>query len=398
MYEPQLWMDAAIYPFLVRWGLSTGYEVKTNQDHTLLYDLSNLDPIRGRELQAEGKETRLSREEAVELVKSFSQTVLEEYHPHYSPPVRIDEEMHDHHFLPYMKEQGYTTNATHEGIFWDVVDVFKITCEEESSSTPRPPVGFVSMCRSEVTAVVRDLEYYRRMVPYIVKYQHRSTVKTWMKGIESFESAVALMEREKARHVPTAKWWIYGDMTAALRHLKAGEEDLPEDLLVCDDWLWLRMWYPGKYRGDYWSHSFYENLTELRLDMIEEENDYIHAVTGIYACLHHDAPPVKEEAPGPKCRVLAEAKRPEDTEQALAGGIAVMWEKGGDKVKILYTSHPADIDASDLAALNQSVKSDVLWTWKADHVMLFPFYKALKIEGDVQSERYATGEEGSYIP
>lgn len=402
MYEPQLWMDPDIYPFLVRWGLATGYEVKTNEAYTLLYDLSNLDPIRGRELQAEGKETRLNREEAVELVKSFSQTTLADYNPHYSPPVRLDEEMHDHHFMPYMRKvvEGYTVNAAHEGIFWNVVNVF--TCEELSSTTPRShvpalTVAAVTMCRSEVAAVVRDLEYQRRMVPYMVKYQRGSTVKIWQKGIESFEEAEAVLKREKPRHVAGADWRIYGDMTALLRHLDFGEEDLPDDLVTTEGWLWLRMWYPGEYGGDYWSQGFYDNLTELRREMIQEEAEHIHAVTGIYACLHQDAPPEEEEAPAPKWRLIAgSSARPEDTEAELAGGIAVIWTKGEEGIKILATADPEDVDAADLAAINEAIKSDVLWVRKVDHAMLFPFYKALKVDGGVEQERYSDGEEAQY--
>lgn len=31
MYDPQLWIDPAVYPFLVLYGLSTGYEINTNE-------------------------------------------------------------------------------------------------------------------------------------------------------------------------------------------------------------------------------------------------------------------------------------------------------------------------------------------------------------------------------
>lgn len=132
------------------------------------------------------------------------------------------------------------------------------------------------------------------MSPFLVTYElpkhGKTTTKRW-NSLDTIEKAWAVLERERPRHIATADWRIYRDVTAIARQLK---EDFPDDVLKPEGWLWLRIWHPGEYGADYWSEGMFDNLNDVRVSILEEEALDRDSVTAVYACIHHEAPPPEE--------------------------------------------------------------------------------------------------------
>lgn len=371
-YEPTIHIDPKIYPFLEKWGKANGYEVKTNDTHTILYRITIRDPIVGLEMQAKGDYTGLTRAGAMSLVDSLERDPVCQkgicgYKPQYNPPVRIDEDMFTNYFVPYTDDQSMEATATHAGIFWDVLEV-----KEQGKG------GQFLMCRSEVTAMIRDLEFDRRHVPFFVRYQAGSTTKEWRNNLDSFEACAELLEREKRRHISTGDWRIYRELTAALRQT----DDIPEDVKTPEGWLILRQWHRVEYGGEYWTIGDYDSLHDLRADMLQEEAYDIHTVTAIYACVRHDPPPEQAAVPLQKWFGLNHAGHP-----AQIAGIAILYhERQAGIEAILYTCDPEEVDRVNLSTLNAAIRSTHIGS--ADRALLLPVYKALKIEDGAQWEKF----------
>lgn len=282
MFTEQLWIDPELYPYLTRWGLSMGYEVLTNDPHTLIYGARCIDPIRIRELDALDVQASLNPEEAADLVAALedkSEMGLP-YEPSYHPLIQMDEDMYEHHFLPYLEEAQWEVSAEHRGVFWFILTVSRPDYDPENWQK-----GGV-FCRSKVTEMVRDLEYERRMSPYLVTYNllksGQDPTKTWQNALDTREKAVKVVERQNERHISTADWRIYRDLTPIVRHMM---DDFPDDVLKPEGWLWLRIWHPGEDGADYWSSQTFDNISDVRVSIVEQEALDMYAVTAIYACV-----------------------------------------------------------------------------------------------------------------
>ena len=409
MYEPQFWIEPKLYPYLIRWGLSMGYEVNTNHPHTLLYGLRCIDPIRIRELAENDAVASLNREEAVDLVESLEGIRTNRarptgkgidmfiegvgpYDPPYHTSIRLDEDMYENHFRPDMEEAGYKLHAEYEGKFWHVLRVSRSDYDAANWKTDQGV-----MCRSDVTGMVRDMEFERRMSPYVVTYDVLKTgegiTKRWLNGLDTMEKAMAVLEREKPRYAPTADWRIYTDLTAIARQMK---EEFPDDVVLSEGWLWLRIWHPGEYEADYWSESLFDNLADVRVAILEEEALDMYSVTAVYACVHHEARPEEPAAePPPEWSHIASPTHDTvDLEEAANGGVALLWENGHWKAVNIYCT--SDIDLVESPEFADFDGLPCAFGEKHDRLMLFRFYKALKIEDGITYERFAESGEASY--
>ena len=133
------------------------------------------------------------------------------------------------------------------------------------------------------------------MAPFAVTYNimkdRGSTSITWASPkIRDYGEARAVLSREKARHFPK-DWRIYQNVTDIARH----EEFLPENYVRCEGWLWLRVYHPEKQTSDegYWEQGFFNDLGDLKSELIQIEQDDMYAICGIYACMYHE--PLPEE-------------------------------------------------------------------------------------------------------
>ena len=326
MYDPQLWIDPAVYPLLVLYGLSTGYEINTNEPHTLLYQIVTFDPLRCRELRGEGKATSLSREEAEQLVNDLSRYIGDRnitYAPDYFPMVKVHEDFATKVFLPAVEGGGqYTVEWEQCGVFHKINKVVRIA--ESGKRIGELFIGQI-MCRNHVMALIKELEYEEVMAAFAVTYNlfrnRGSTSITWTgKSIENYSLAEAVLTREQARHVPH-DWRIYQDVTSIARK----EEFLPAQFVRCEGWLWLRVCHPNKafYDAEYWEERFYNDLGELKADVIEIEHRDMSALCAIYACAHYEALPEAEpeEPPIPMIHLkqIEEAQRVLGVLEAIHG-------------------------------------------------------------------------------
>lgn len=372
-YEPQVVIDPKTYPFLVRWGKANGYWIKTNPAHNQVYDVAMRDPIQVQ--QADGHDSVLTRTAVLSLVESLEndpicQKGIVGYKPSYNPEIRINEDTFTDYFMPYTDEEGMDVNVTHYGVFWNIHRV-----EVQGKG------GMFPMCRSEVTAMLRDLEFGRRHVPYFVRYRAGSTTKEWNKGLDTFEKCVARLEQEKPRHVGNADWRIYRELTAALRNT----EDIPDNVETPEGWLLLRQWHPGERDSDYLSIGEYENLKELRADMLKEEAFDCFTLSAIYACVHHDPPPKTAAEPAIKWHPLGKAGAPDQIT-----GLAVLHKEGVAGIEaVLYTSVEGQVESVDLHALNAAIRSTHIG--ESDRALVFPVYRLLKLQDGVQFEKFADG-------
>jgi len=305
-------IDPDIYPFLLRWGLSTGYEVNVNDDHTLLYALTCKDPIRVRELKVESKGTglsHLSQSEAVDLInklKPYVGNASLSYDPDYEPPIKLHEDFATEVFEPAVSGSGNV-------VLWEQWGVYHKIKRVTTQPTGKPCLLFINarMCRSEVCEIIRELEFDAVMKPYIVGFnilQKRGLTYIIWEGdeIREYDDAESLLGREKVRHL-MADWRIYAEVTETAKK----SEFLPENYVRCEGWLWLRVYHPNKegaMGADHWELGFYENLGDLKNALLYIIEDDMYAVPGIYACAYHDPLPEDEKPPIP----ITDAKDPED--------------------------------------------------------------------------------------
>ncbi len=281
-FTKQLWMNPEIYPYLTRWGQSMGYEVITNDPKTLIYGARCIDPVRIRELDAANLDTCVTPEEAADLVLSLESMLGKAYpySPAYDPLIQVDRDMYDNYFRPYLAEAHWGVYAHHEGRF---VNINTVT---ESSYDPENWQKGGVFCRSLVTDMLRDLEYERRMSPYLVTYNMLKSVdyptRTWEKGLDTLEKAVKVVESQNEREIPTAEWRIYRDLTAIVRHMT---DDFPPEVIKPEGWLWLRIWHPGEDGADCWTSQTFNHISDVRVAIVEQEALDMYAVTAIYACV-----------------------------------------------------------------------------------------------------------------
>lgn len=293
-FDPQFWIDPAVYPFLVKWCNSTGWEVKTNEPRSILYQIACLDGIRCRELRAEGKPTNMSREKAECLINDFRRYVGNkriDYCPDYHPLVKVHSDFYQEVFLPAL---GNSAEVVSEewGIFTKIREV-KCVVEE----TEREGEVFIGrpMDRNELISFIRELENEALMAPYAVTYNllrkgdRNITSITWSSPhFESLENAEAVKDHEKTAHFP-GNWRIYQNVTDLAR----SAEFLPSEYVRCEGWLWLRVYHPvAEFPGSgHWEEGFFDNLGDLKTKMIEIMDQDMYAHFGIYASVLDDPLP-----------------------------------------------------------------------------------------------------------
>ncbi|KKN00869.1 hypothetical protein LCGC14_1133420 [marine sediment metagenome] len=300
MYEPQFWIDPDVYPFLVLWSLSTGFEVKTNEPHSLLYDIVCFDGIRCKELKAVGGETSLSREVAEQLVNNLKTYVgndRELYAPDYHPPIKLHEDFSTDVFLPAVEQGGeYQVQWEESGIYHRINKViWHNTAHRRNGDLFTDQI----MCRNHVMGLIRELKHDATMAPFAVTYnllkQRGGTTIIWAGNmLIDRQNADAVILREKERHT-RGDWRVYTDVT----DIAGKEEFLPPEFVRCEGWLWLRAYHPneGLMGADYWEQGFYEDLGDLKSNLIEIQDQDIYAMCAIYACCHHEPLPEEEEPP-----------------------------------------------------------------------------------------------------
>lgn len=285
MYDPQFWIDPAVYPLLVKWGKSTGFDINTNEPHTILYKIVCFDGIRARELRAEENETSLTRDEAESLVSDLAPCIgnTELYEPNYNPPIRMLDDFSVEKFLPALQ-------GDHE-VRWEQWGIYhqinKVLSHGEL------------MDRNDVINLIKELEYKSVMSPFVVAFNllkhHGGTAIMWGNHeIKDLLAARGLLKREKGRHV-TRDWRIYQDVTPTARK----EESLSHIYVPREGWLWLRVYHKGNGAlcASYWEEGFYEDLGKLKNDLIDIQDFDMYAIWAIYACVYHE--PVPEPEPEP---------------------------------------------------------------------------------------------------
>lgn len=299
MYDKQLWIDPKVYPFLLRWGLSTGFEIETNEPHTLLMRIACFDPFLVRELEADGKKTSLSWEEAGDLVNDLSVHIDSHkliYNPSYFPILKIPDDFSNDIFLPKIREGGeYEVDYEQWGIYHKINRVGKTVVP-----TGRPGEDIIAgevLSRNGVAALIREMEYEGVMRPFAITYnllRERGPLSTTIRfdsaEFETYEKTYDRMRIEMERRVP-ADWRIYEDVT----HLADRVTFMPALYNRCEGWLWLRVFHKNREGliggGDYWEEGFFEDLADLTNAMIRIKEENFFAIFGIYACKHRTPPP-----------------------------------------------------------------------------------------------------------
>lgn len=279
-------VDPAVYPLLVKWGLSTGYKIETNESHNILYRIVCLDGIRIRELKEGEEETTLTKEEAETLVNDLLPYIGNEkelYEPGYDPPIRIHDDFYVEKFLPAI-QGDHEVRWEQWGIYYRIHKVLSRGDGE-------------LMDRNDVVELIRQLEYKSVMSPFVVAYNilknEGTTAIMWAKrDIKDFSAARRLMEKEKGRHVPR-NWRIYQDVTATA----IKEDSLPDQYVSCEGWLWLRAYHS---MADYWEQGFYGDLEKLKNDLSKIQDFDIYAHCAIYACVYHEPGPEPEPEAEPE--------------------------------------------------------------------------------------------------
>lgn len=291
MYDPVIWIEKDVYAFLVKWCLSIGYELKTNEPHTIIYGITCYDRVRVQELKEEGKHYAYTREEAESLVndlKKHLQNGGEPFTPDYDPPIRIRDDFSTEVFLPTLtgsaeKPGNYEVEYEQWGIYHKIK---KVILKEDG------PV----MDRTVVMCLIRGLEYDAVMPDFIVGYnllRDRGSMSiAWTsEKLKNNKAAQELMAREKKRH-QRGDWRIYRNVTDI-----AAEEELPfpPAYVSSEGWLWLRVEHPKiDYHAAYGEQGFYNDLCEVRMEIVRIREEDMYAICGIYACVHHDPLPVAE--------------------------------------------------------------------------------------------------------
>ena len=374
MYKLDLEIPDGVYDYLVKWGLSNGYAVDTNEDHTILYGLSNRDPVVDLKAWKEGTAATATEEEALNLIANLAHLKENEaipYAPVYSPQIRVHEEMYLHHFFISAKDdKNWAIEAHHEGIFWFIQRV-----REEGASN--------ILCRSEVTAFIRSLEYKRLIAPFVVMREKGSQSKTWEgRTIDSLKKALAVVQREKDRHAP-GDWKVWEDVTAEARTLPAPA------VMDSEAGFMVRGFFPGAVGAEHWEKSYYEELIDALVRIVKMQEFEPDAICAIYACRYHEA--LEEEKAEPHWNVIAYPAFLADVDAIENGGICLIWKAhSAEEVCVLATRRAEDIEAADLEPLSSLLRGKL--TAGADRLMLFTFHKALKIENGIQFERFAGSE------
>jgi len=369
-----------VYDYLVKWGLSSGYEVNTNDDNTILYSLTNRDPIVDLKAWKEGTMTVATYEEAESLIANLSHLKGNEaipYAPIYSPQIRVDEEMYHHHLTRALVPVNWIIEAHHEGVFWFIQRMWG-------------GGGSDMVCRSEVTEFIRSIEYNRRIVPFSVIHTRRvqSAYRSLCfqgEQIDSLEKALAVVQREKGRRI-AGDWKVWEDVTEEATALAVGDD------MESEAGFMVRGWFPGESgteRGQSSEEDYCEELEQALLTMVRMQEFEPDAVCAVYACRHHE--PLKEERREPDWEVIAYPAFLSEVETIEKGGVCLVWNtESPEKVVVLATSDIEDIESADLEPLSSLLRGKL--TGGADRLMLFTFHKALKIEAAIQFERYASDD------
>ncbi|KKL17598.1 hypothetical protein LCGC14_2483940, partial [marine sediment metagenome] len=155
------------------------------------------------------------------------------------------------------------------------------------------------MCRNHVIGLIRELKYEATMAPVSITYnilkERGGTSIIWAsQTFDGNQNAEASMLRERGRHFP-GDWRIYRDVTA----IAGKEEFMPSEFVRCEGWLWLRVYHPneGLIACDHWEQGFYEDLGDLKSDLVQIQDQDMYAIIGIYACCYHEPLPEEEESP-----------------------------------------------------------------------------------------------------
>jgi len=360
-----------VYGYLVTWGLSNGYKVNTDEDHTILYSLTNRDPIVDLKAWKQGTMSVATYEEAESLITNLAHLKANEaipYAPVYSPQIRVDEEMYHHHLRPALEAVNWKIEWHHEGVFWFIQRVR----EEDASNI---------LCRSEVTEFIRSLEYKRRIAPFLVIREKGTQSIQWKgKQIDSLEEALAVVQREKDRHAPGGDWKVWEDVTATAEAIAVTDDIKSEAGFM------IRGWFPGEVGGEYWQKEYCEELQQALLSIVRMQEFDPDAVCAVYACRYHEAP--EEQKPEPDWKVIAYPAFLAQVDAIENGGICLVWNtKSPEEVCVLSANRKEDIEAADLEHLSSTLRGKL--TAGADRLVLFTFFKALKIEAGIQFERYS---------
>lgn len=322
MYDPVIWIEKDVYMFLVKWCLSIGYALSTNEPNTILYGITCYDHIRVKELKEEGKHNAYTREEAESLISDLKKHLEdggESFTPDYNPPICIHDDFSTNVFLPALELYGeYEVKWEQWGIYHKIT---KVTQRVKVTGKPGElHIGSV-LDRNAVMALIRKLEYEAVMPPFIVCYnllKNRGGMSIYWTSekLEDHEAAQELMTREKKRHM-WGDWRIYRDVT----EIAANDSELscPPAYVRSEGWLWLRVHHAKKDAcgADYEEQGFYNDMCEVRREIVQIREQDMYAVIGIYACVHHDPVPEAE----------AEQKEEESPAEVTPGQMKLLEER-----------------------------------------------------------------------
>jgi hypothetical protein len=199
------------------------------------------------------------------------------------------------------------------------------------------PIGNL-VCRSEVTAYLREVQHQRQFSPFAVTYTLGSQGKRWHK-IATEEDAFKVLEAQRARHAPSATWQIWKDITK-----DRGFSLLPANKPDSDkEWLWLRVWHEEE---EYWEETYHHCLEDLNLSLLRAVDFDIHIFIGIYACVH-----IEERSQEPEVEdkltylgIMFHNKPIYELYKTLTeGSLVFAWEDGTNEAHILHSESEEEV-------------------------------------------------------
>jgi hypothetical protein len=274
MEDLNLEIPEGVYDYLVKWALSNGYAITANPDCRLLHALENRDPVEKLKLEKEGKESGTTKEEAESLLANLHHLRENEavpYAPVYFPEIRIDEEIQESGVFASWEKQGMSVEAHHSGVFWYIQRV-----KAEGAAN--------IMCRSEVTELIRKLEYDRIVPPRMVVWTSGSLSKYWKTRtyLDTLAKALELVSMEQKRHFQ-GDWKVWEDVTEEALALRI-TDDLPSEagFMVIG-------WFPGEHgRGGSYERNDCDTVQEALVSVVRMQEFEPEAICAIYACRYHE--------------------------------------------------------------------------------------------------------------
>ena len=151
----------------------------------------------------------------------------------------------------------------------------------------------------------------------------------------------------------------------------------------------IRACFPCEAGGEVWEKEYCEGIQQALVATVKMQEFDPDVVCAVYACRQHEG--LEEEKAEPDWKVIAYPAFLAQVDAIEKGGICLVWNtESAEKVCVLSTSRKEDIEAAELDNLSSTLRGKL--TAGADRLVLFTFFKALKIEAGIHYERYPPDE------